>query len=304
MVSARRLFVAAVAAVVLIAVVAGLVAWKVWSGGGGPGLGQEPIVGSTFLEPEQHLFADAIRARIELVVDGDRVDPNSVDVGANFAPYRELRPVQQTRSDSGSITRLRYDYVLGCLTAQCLPKGSGRVEFGGTAVNYTRRGSAVADAATIEWPPLRSAGRIDPDELQQAALRAELRNLPEASYRVSPRAVELVALVLAVLLAAGAATLVLRRLPFDRLATRLGARRIDRRSPLEQALALVRESRAGTTEEERRALERLAVELRLSSNPELAYDASRLAWSQDPPVGAGLGSLSDDVQRVISENGH
>jgi hypothetical protein len=302
-VSARRLFLAAAAAVVLVVAVAGLVAWKVWSDGGGPGLGQEPIVGSTFLEPEQHLFADAIHARIELVVDGDRVDPASVDVGANFSPYRELRPVRRTRSDSGSITRLRYDYLLGCLTAQCLPKGSGRVELGGTAVNYMRRGSPVADAATIEWPPLRSAGRIAPDELERAAIRAELRNLPEASYRVSPRAVEVVALILAALFAAGAAILVLRLLPFDRLAARLGARRVDRRSALEQALALVRGSQAGETEEERRALERLAVELRRSSNPALAHDASRLAWSQDPPVEDGVGSLSDDVQRVISENG-
>lgn len=304
MVSARRLFVVAAAATVLVAAVAGLVAWKVWSDGGGPGLGQEPIVGSTFLEPEQHLFADAIHARIELVVDGDRVDPDSVEIGANFAPYRELRPVQRTRSDSGSITRLRYDYVLGCLSARCLPKGSGRVELGGAAVNYTRRGSPVADAATIEWPLLRSAGRIVPNELEQAAIRAELRNLPEASYRVSPRAVELVALVLAALVAAGAAILILRLLPFDRLAAHLGARRVDRRSPLEQALALVRESRAGTTEEERRALERLAVELRRSSNPALAHDASRLAWSHDLPVEAGVGPLSDDVQRLISENGH
>jgi hypothetical protein len=303
-VSARRLFLAAAAAVVLVVAVAGLVAWKVWSDGGGPGLGQEPIVGSTFLEPEQHLFADAIHARIELVVDGDRVDPASVDVGANFSPYRELRPVRRTRSDSGSITRLRYDYLLGCLTAQCLPKGSGRVELGGTAVNYTRRGSPVADAATIEWPPLRSAGRIASDELERAAIRAELRNLPEASYRVSPRAVEVVALILAALFAAGAAILVLRLLPFDRLAARLGARRVDRRTALEQALALVRESQAGETEEERRALERLAVELRRSSNPALAHDASRLAWSQDRPVEDGVGSLSDDVQRVISENGH
>jgi hypothetical protein len=303
-VSERRLFAAAAAAVVLVAAVAGLVAWKVWSDGGGPGLGQDPIVGSTFLEPEQHLFADAIHARIELVVDGDRVDPDSVEIGANFSPYRELRPVQRTRSDSGSITRLRYDYVLGCLAAQCLPKGSGRVELGGAAVNYTRRGSAVADAATIEWPPLRSSGRIAPEELEQAALRAELRNLPEASYRVSPRAVELVALVLAALFAAGAALLLLRLLPFDRLAARLGARRVDRRTALEQALALVRESRAGTTEEERRALERLAAELRRASNPALANDASRVAWSQEPPVEAVVDPLSDDVERVISENGH
>lgn len=304
MVSARRLFVVAAAAVLLVAAVAGLLAWRAWSDGGGPGLGQEPIVGSTFLEPEQHLFADAIRARIELVVDGDRVDPDSVEIGANFAPYRELRPVRRSRSDSGSITRLRYDYLLGCLTAQCLPKGPGRVELGGAAVNYTRRGSPVADAATIEWPPLRSAGRIAPEELERAALRAELRNLPAPSYRVAPRTVELAALLLAVLFAAGAAILILRLLPFERLATRLGARRVDGRSALEQALALVLDSRSGTMEEERRALERLAVELRRSSNPALAYDASRLAWSQSSPVEAGVGSLSEDVERVISENGH
>ena len=302
--SARRLFAAAAVAVVLLAALAGLVAWKVWSNGGGPGLGQEPIVGSTFVEPEQHLFADAIHARIELVVDGGRVDPDSVEIGANFSPYRELRPAQRTRSESGSIVKLRYDYVLGCLTAQCLPKGSGRVELGGAAVNYTRRGSSEPDAATIEWPPLRAEGRIAPAELEQAALRAELRDLPEASYRVSPGAVALVSLVLAALFAAGAALLVLRLLPFDRLAARLGARRVDRRSALEQALALVRESRAGSTEEERRALERLAAELRRSSNPALARDASRLAWSHDPPVEAGVDPLSDDVQRVISENGH
>ena len=302
MVSARRLFLAAAAVVIALAAVAALVAWKVWSEGGGPGLGRDPIVGTVFLEPEQHLFADAIHATIEVVLDGDRVDPDSVQIGANFAPYRELRPVEVTRSESGSLTRLRYDYVLGCLAASCLPTGSGRVELGGAAIEYTRRGSSVADAATLEWPPLRSAGRIAPNELEEAALRADLRNLPTPSYRVSPRSVELVALVLAVLLAAGAGILVLRLLPLERFAAWLGARRVDHRSALEQALALVRDSESD--EEGRRALERLAVELRRSSNPALAHDASRLAWSQERPVETGVGTLSDEVQRVISENGH
>lgn len=302
MVSARRLFLAAAALVVALAAVAGLVAWKVWDDGGGPGLGRDAIVGTAFLEPEQHLFGDAVRATIEVVLNADRVDPDSVDVGANFDPYVELRPVEVTRGETGSLMRLRYDYLLGCLTAKCLPTGSGRLELGGAAVEYTRRGSQVADTATIEWPPLRAAGRIDPAELEQAAIRADLRNLPAASYRVSPRSVEIVALVLAVLLAAGAAILILRLLPLERLAAWLGARRVDKRTALEQALALVRESES--EEEGRRALERLAVELRRSSNPTLASDASRLAWSQGRPVETGVGTLSDEVQRVISENGH
>ena len=303
MVTPRRLFLAASACIVLVVAGAALVAWRAWGEGGGPGLGQEPIVGSAFLEPEQHLFGDAIHARLELVVDGNRVDPGSVQIGANFEPYRELRPVEITRDDSGSISRIQYDYVLGCLRARCIPKGAGRVELGGAAVNYTRRGSSVADAATIEWPPLRAAGRIDPNQLENAAMRAELRNLPEPTYRVSPRAVELVALLLAVVFAVAAAILILRLLPLDRLARRLGARFADKRSPLEQALALVRES-SGAPEEERRALERLAVELRRVRNPSLAHDASRLAWSQAPPADTRIEPLSDDVQRVISEDGH
>jgi hypothetical protein len=301
-VTARRLFIAGVVAAVILAAAVGLIAWNAWDKGGGPGLGEEPIVGTALLTPEQHLFGDAVRARVELIVDSDRVDPGSIEIGANFDPYRELRPVEVTRSQDGTITRLRYDYVLGCLVSRCLPRGTGRVELGGVAVNYLRRGESDPDAATVEWVPIRTAGRIDPNELEQAALRSDLRDLPSASYRVSPRTVELVALVLAVLFAVGAAILILRLLPLDRLATRLGARFVDKRSPLEQALALVRESAAsGSTEEERRALERLAVELRRTRNAALAGDASRLAWSQ--PVPAGIDPLSDEVERVITENG-
>jgi hypothetical protein len=301
-VTTRRLFIAGVVAAVILAGAAGLIAWNAWDKGGGPGLGEEPIVGTALLSPEQHLFGDAVRARVELIVDTTRVDPDSVEIGANFDPYRELRPVEVTRSEDGGLTKLRYDYVLGCLVSRCLPRGTGRVELGGVAVNYVRRGESQPDAATVEWVPIRAAGRIDPNELDQAALRSDLRDLPSASYRVSPRTVELIALVLAVLFAIGAAILILRLLPLDRLATKLGARFVDKRSPLEQALALVRESAAsGSPEEERRALERLAVELRRNRNPALAGDASRLAWSE--PVPAGIDPLSDEVERVISENG-
>jgi hypothetical protein len=301
-VTARRLFIAGIVVAAILAAAVGLIAWNAWDKGGGPGLGEEPIVGTALLAPEQHLFGDAVRARVELIVDTKRVDPDSVEIGANFDPYREIRPVEVTRSEDGAITNLRYDYVLGCLVSRCLPRGTGRVEIGGVAVNYLRRGESEPSAATVEWVPIRAAGRIDPNELEQAALRSDLRDLPSASYRVSPRTVELIALVLSVLFAVGAAILILRLLPLDRLATRLGARFVDKRSPLEQALALVRESAAsGSAEEERRALERLAVELRRTRNPALAGDASRLAWSQ--PVPAGIDPLSDEVERVITENG-
>jgi hypothetical protein len=302
MVTRTRLYAALAALVVLLAALAGVLAWRSWDSSSGPVLGDEPIAGTALLEPEQHLFGDAVRARLELVLDRDRIDPASVEVGANFQPYRELRPVEQTRTDSGPITMLRYDYLLGCLTAACLPKGGGRVEFGGVAIEYRPRGNSVLQTAGVEWPPLRAAGRIDPDRLEQAALRAELRDLSPPSYRVTPKAVELVALLLAVVFAAAAAILALRLLPLDRLAGWLGARRADRRTSLERALALVRDvTAAGRPAEGRQALERLAHELRETRNPELARDASRLAWSRSAPGEAGVAPLSHDVERVIAE---
>ncbi|MGH2995661.1 MAG: hypothetical protein ACRDM9_05035 [Gaiellaceae bacterium] len=296
----RRVYAALVAATVLVAALAGLLAWRAWDSPAGPVLGDEPIAGTALLEPEQHLFGDAVRARLELVMDRNRIDPDSVEVGANFQPYRELRPVERTRTNSGPITRLRYDYLIACLSAACLPSGGGRVEFGGAAIEFSRPGEPVPETASIEWPPLRAAGRIDPDRLGQAALRAELRDLSPPAYRVSPKAVELVALLFAVVFAAAAAILAIRFLPLDRIAAWLGAGRADLRTPLERALALVRDAvSAGRPTEGRRALERLAHELRATSNPELASDASRLAWSKRAPGEARVTPLSHDVERVI-----
>ena len=300
--SRARLYAALAAGVVLLAALAGLVAWRSWDTAGGPVLGDEPIAGTALLEPEQHLFGDAVRARLELVMDRNRIVPDSIDVGANFRPYRELRPVRQTRTDSGPITSIRYDYLLACLTAACLPQGAGRVDFGGVAIEFSRRGQSVPETATVQWPPLRAAGRIDIERLEQATLIAELRDLTPPSYRVSPKAVELVALVLAMLFAAGAGILALRFLPLDRVARRLGARWADRQSPLERALALVRDSVAsGRAAEGRRALERLSHELRNARSPELARDASKLAWSRRQPADEGVTPLSEDVERVIAE---
>jgi hypothetical protein len=43
------------------------------------------------------------------------------------------------------------------------------------------------------------------------------------------------------------------------------------------------------------------VELKRTRNPELAQDASRIAWSQRAPGEAAVSPLSTEVERVISE---
>ena len=297
----QRLYALLAAGAVLVAVIAALIAWHAWSSPDGPALEQEPVAATALLLPEQHLFADAVRARLELVIDRKRVDPETVDIGANFEPYQNLRPPHRTRDDSGPLTRIRYDYVLACLRAACLPKDNP-VELPGAALQFKVKGTPELQTATVEWPPIRSAGRIDPKQLEQSALRAELRDLPPPSYRISPLAVQVIALLLAILCFAGAAILAIRFLPLERMTAWLNRHRADRRTTLERALALVREKTGGGQPEDgRRALERLAHELRNVKNPELAGTASELAWSEPAPAEPGVEPLSQDVERVIAE---
>ncbi len=199
----RSLFAALVAAGVLVLALAGAIAWWAWDSTPSTAL-DRPLVANAMITPQQHLFADAVHARVEVVLDRGSVDPDSVKILSNFAPYRALQKRQVTRNDVGRMTRLRFDYTLACMTAKCLPKKTGRVDFGIATVEYQQRGSSTPASATIDWQPLRVAGRIAPGRLWQGLLRAEYRDLPSATYRVGPGWVEFLALVLAALFAIGA----------------------------------------------------------------------------------------------------
>ena len=298
---ARRYFAALVAVGVLILALMGLLAWKAWSGGESESL-SEPIAVNATIGPQQHMFGDPIRARVELILDSKRIDPNTVKVHANFAPYRPLRRPTRTESGAGAITRLRFDYPLGCMTYRCLPAAVRRFDLHNASVEYRTRAGQTGRTEEIDWPTLEVTGRILPSRMWAAKLQgAEYRDLGSPTYRISPTLVQLIALVLAVLFAAGAFVLILRLLPLARIAERLGLKTVDRRTALERALDQVHETAEAEPDEGRRALERLARELRRARNPELAGAASRLAWSRDYPADGRLTSLSADVQRLIAE---
>jgi hypothetical protein len=297
----RRHFAVLAAGVVLVLALLGALAWRIWDPGEEGSLA-EPIAVNATLSPQQHMFGDPVRARIEVVLDAERVDPDSVKVRASFAPYRQLQPQTESRSDAGPITRLRFDYRLACLTYSCLPNGRRRFELKNAAVEYsTGRGGGVR-TEEIDWPTLTASGRISRARFYEAQTRAEFRELEPPAYRVSPRLVEVIGLLLALIFGAAAVILILRLLPLERIAERLGLKTVDTRTPLERALARVREtSTPDRAEEGRRALERLAHELRKARNPELAGAASELAWSRQFPADGRLTRLSGDVERLISE---
>jgi hypothetical protein len=295
----HRHFVALAGMVVLLVAAIGVVAWRVWDSDE-QGTLLEPIAVNATVGPPQHLFGDPLRARIDVVLDARHVDPDTIRLRVNFAPYRPLDPPSRRQDESGSVTRIRYDYRLACLGYRCLPRGERRFNLRNATVEYRTRDSQTPRTEDIDWPTLQAAGRIHPRRLFEADLRADYRDLGPPTYRVSPRLVQLVALVLAVLFAAGALILILRLLPLARIAEWLGLKTVDRRTPLQRALARVHET-ADLPDEGRRALERLAHELRLERRLELAGRASQLAWSREFSADGRLAALSRDIERLTAE---
>lgn len=301
MVSVRRLAVLCAAAAAGAVLAADAAAFRTIIGP--PRDDRTPIMTLAIIDPQEHMFGDTIRAWLQVIVQHRRVDPSTIKVEANFAPYTELEPVRVTSTSGPMRTRIVYEYLLGCVTRRCLPRAAGAVTLDQATITYKRRDSERPLEYTVEWPPIYITPRIGDERLGLGEPRWEVRDIPPPTYRVSPATVSRISGVLAAVFAAAAALLILRRLPVGRYAVRLGLRR-DRRTALERALALVQETaRAGNPEDGRRALERLAVELRRTRNPALAHTATRLAWSANDPLDGGVALLTDEVRRMVAANG-
>jgi hypothetical protein len=146
------------------------------------------------------------------------------------------------------------------------------------------------------WPDLRVASRIDPRAITRPTLRSELTRQPAISYRVAPKT------LVGLLVSAAALLLVLPLLVVASLVGRgvrtLRTTRLERLSPLERALELLRVS-GGRERSTRRALERLARELR---GHELATEARRLAWSRPRPEANEVDGLHGTVEAELERN--
>jgi hypothetical protein len=287
-----RLAIGGATAVAAAALVAAVLVLR--GGEGGPARG-EAVVASTSVSPRLPAFGDRVTAELRVKVDRRQADPSSVRVTARFAPYRPLGRPARSKSGSGETTVLRYRYVLDCLERACLPRGKlflfprARVTYGGGEV-------------AAAWPEFLVVARTQPADLRQPQMRDGLRPLPRISYRTSPAGLELAfggGAVLLVLLAAG---LVAHSRP--RPAPAAVQETNGALSPLEAALALVRQAAsAGDPVMQRKALERLASELRRARLLRLARSARRLAWSERKPQTATTGAFADEVVRAVEARG-
>jgi hypothetical protein len=274
--------------------------------------------------PRVHLFAEPIVARVDVIVDSDRYDPDRIKLEPSFDPYEEQGDPVVERRDAGRYTHLSYEYTLRCLVYDCLQEVGGgppELQAGGLppppsaqAGGFGERNTTRFDAArvvyddpdegeqtiqNVQWPEVQSVSRLPYTDVSSGGVggigfffNAEVTPLPEATYRISPQVLGVSLLLGALALLAFPALLIVRALRRDEEVAVVEEPELP---PLERALALVEWARQRPESERREALEALAVELDREESP-LARDARRLAWSPSAPLPHAMTELVELVR--------
>lgn len=260
----------------------------------------QPIRARATAAPMVHQFGDRVVAEIELMLDPRRVDPASVTLDANFDPFSVVaRSRQQTEAEGAVLQRHRFTLI--CLRLPCLPGRSPREFPLEQAVVGYRLRSGVSQTLSLEWPQLTGTSRLEFGELEAEREQPFRANVtpPAASFRIEPGTLAALLLGAALLLVVVAAALLSPEL---RGLLLLRARRRDPLAgmrPLERALILVERSLArGNAEDQRKAIDRLARELRRAGDDELSAAARQLAWSARAPADADLAPI-EEAERTI-----
>ena len=277
---------------------AGLLAFGLTLLASAPAPAQEPARVDVSATPRTLLFGDALRIRVEVVLDRDLADPESVELETDFAPF-EIEEIQRAVEAGDELSGTSFTITLRCLEADCLPvrrRVERRFDFPPARVLLTDEDGERTLEAPI--PPVRIEPRLSPREVRdEIGWSYEDRALATVDYAVAP------GLAIAVLwVGAGALALVGGALALY-AATGSSPVRVFapyRGTPLERALALARRAAPGAPEERRKALERLARELGRAGHPDLAERAGALAWSRQGPTESAIRALVVEVERAIA----
>ncbi|HEV8461960.1 MAG TPA: hypothetical protein VGQ38_14770 [Gaiellaceae bacterium] len=298
----RILALAVVAVTVVVCVVAAVFVLG-WRDGKGGTYAPRHIAVHTAVTPDRSVFGQPIQATVAVTVDPNRVDPSSVQEIVDFRPFA-VRSDTETRSRIGRAIVLTHRYTLQCVVFACVPFGqTGRSK--GTAKTFqlksvtvkakTSDGRAVQTSGT--WPPLGVQSRLTEDDLALSEPAAVTTfHAPAVTWRFTPALIAGGAGVLALVLLLGAGVLIGSLALAD--GRPLHVLRLPKNmSPVERALRLAEHATAhGETDESRKALERLAAELRRKGETGHADDAERLAWSSGSPTTEGVAVLADSVR--------
>jgi hypothetical protein len=287
---------AVVALVALIGLVAALVVghgW--WSGRGGTYAPRRAIVSTD-------VFGEPLTALARAVVDPRVVDVRHVALRADFKPYSVRDESRRVRDGLGRAAIVEFSYTIQCTARPCLPRGGGRTAAAeivrlprATLTLPQRAGGSVT--RNVSWPAAAVQSRLTGDEIGLSTPHAVRRTAPAAvTWRIPPRLLGGLAFAGALVLALAAAWLIATVVRRD--LTLVRALRIpSHMTPVDRALALAEHAAAnGEVDESRKALERLAIELRRREAADQADNAERLAWSERDPSEASIHQLAEAVR--------
>jgi hypothetical protein len=269
-----------------------------------------------------HLFAEAVNARVRVIVDPSQLDPDRLSVRMKFPPYELVGNVKQSRRTVGDVVELEYVATLRCLKADCLAPRYQTVlgeQEAGRAERFTFRFAPVAillehEAGGTElllqrpFPALEVVSRVntaqleaidplaDPGLVDPSAASAYTASIepPSLTYRLPPRAIAGAVLALAGCLLFFPAWLVGRSV----LARWRAARMPNTLSRADRALLLVEWASLpeNGTDDKRRALEALAEVLDESGEERLAETARTVAWEEEIPDPTRARELASDAR--------
>ena len=293
-------FSAAVIAVVVLSILT-ISAHGWWTGEGGSSAPSRAVV-STTVTPTRSLFGEVLTARARIVVDPDTVDAQRIRLAATFKPYRVRSESRHISSGPGRAVVAEFAFELQCTSRECLPRGGGRAAAAevvqlrtGTVTLPQRAGGSVRRA--VAWPAVAVQSRLTAEEIGLSTPKAAPRSAPAAvTWRLSPARVAWLSFAAALLLVLAAAWLVIDVLRRDLRPVRT-PRIPAHLTPIDRALALAQHAAAhGEVDESRKALQRLAIELRRRQEQSQAKAAERLAWSDPGPSRATVDELAQSVR--------
>ncbi len=293
-----------VLALAAVAVLVGVFARGWWRDDGGS-YAPRAIVAQGHVTPPSSLFGDVVTASAAVLVDARRIDPLSVRVEPTFRPFRIRSESRRVEGHVGAAALVEVRYAIQCVTRLCIDLTAARtkagpvtkaVRFPAALVTARARGGDRVTARVV-WPPFVVHSRLSSEQAALSTPQIEPAfTPPSVSWTISPDLLGGLATGAAVLLVLAAGGLVASILLGD--ARRLRRLRLPGHlTPVERALALAEHAAAsGEVDEGRKALQRLAIELRRAGEPELAGDARALAWSESAPSPARVRELADSVR--------
>ncbi len=243
-----------------------------------------PLGISTSIDPSPVQFGDQVSAGVVVTFDPRVVAGSSIRVVPSFIPYVAASAPVVTLVRQGV---LRVQYVLVCVTDGCLPTHGPRL-LHLEPVKVTALADGRALTAVAPWPVLRISSRLVPADLTGRTRFRTPATAPAPGYRISPVTAAVGMIVAAAICLLAAAALLWTGLL--RKARREPGHGL---TPLELAIAYVRDSTRRSGADRRKALALLAESVPEGGDSPLGAAAARAAWSRPAPTAVGATELAD-----------